>query len=112
MLEPVYNQDADSALRVKCLKVLFLLDQTQYECDHLEEAGKAKGAGGGCTTAKVQMNVERSIEENKRAAAIVRGMMVEGVGSGGLSPAEPQKIEAESVLNELSRPSEHEQLRR
>jgi hypothetical protein len=42
MLEPFYNQDADSALRVKCLKVLFLLDQTQYERDHPEQAGKSR----------------------------------------------------------------------
>src|SRR5215217_523553 len=43
LLEPFSNPDADRALLVKCARVLMLLDQTQYERDHAEEVGKAKG---------------------------------------------------------------------
>lgn len=54
---PFYSRDADPALLVKCFRVLFLLDQTQYERDHAEEAGKAKG-GGSATAVSVQANVQ------------------------------------------------------
>ncbi|MGH7172775.1 MAG: hypothetical protein ACRELF_07000 [Gemmataceae bacterium] len=42
LLEPFYDPDADCALLVKCFRVLFLLDQTQYERDHPEVAGKGR----------------------------------------------------------------------
>jgi len=54
--------------------VLFLLDQTQYERDQLEEAGKAKG-GGSATAVSVQANAQ--------AAATVREM----IESGALPPS-------------------------
>jgi hypothetical protein len=36
LLEPIYDPDADPMLLVKCVRVLLLLDQTQYERDHPE----------------------------------------------------------------------------
>src|SRR5207248_573728 len=70
LLEPFFSQDVildrhgnqvkvppDCALLVKCFRVLFLLDQTQYERDRAEEAGKAKG-GGGAVAVSVQANVQ------------------------------------------------------
>src|SRR5438270_6182508 len=43
LIAPFYDPAADPALLVKCFRVLFLLDQTQYERDHRKEGGKAKG---------------------------------------------------------------------
>ena len=40
LLRPFYDPDADPALLVKCARVLLQADQTQYERDCLEEAGK------------------------------------------------------------------------
>jgi hypothetical protein len=42
LLEPFYDPDADRALLVRCFRVLLLLDQTQYERDHPEQAGKGR----------------------------------------------------------------------
>jgi hypothetical protein len=42
LLAPFYNRDADSALLVKCSRVLLLLDQLQYELDHPEQARKGR----------------------------------------------------------------------
>ena len=39
LLAPFYDSDADRALLVKCFKVLFLADQTQYERDCVEQKG-------------------------------------------------------------------------
>jgi hypothetical protein len=41
---PVYDPDADPMLLVKCVRVLLLLDQTQYERDHPEQAGTGRRA--------------------------------------------------------------------
>src|SRR5262249_53670168 len=66
LIAPFYNPEADPALLVKCARVLLLLDQTQYERDRAEEAGKAKG-GGSATGVRVR--------ENAEAADIVREMI-------------------------------------
>jgi hypothetical protein len=42
LIEPFYDPGADPALLVKCARVLLLLDQTQYERDHPERAGKGR----------------------------------------------------------------------
>jgi hypothetical protein len=39
---PAYDPDADPMLIVKCVRVLLLLDQLQYDLDQLEEAGKGR----------------------------------------------------------------------
>jgi hypothetical protein len=66
LLEPFYDPDADPALIVKCARVLLQADQTQYERDRAEEAGKAKG-GGSATAVSVQANIQ--------AAALIREMI-------------------------------------
>jgi hypothetical protein len=62
---PFYDSEADSALLVKCARVLLLLDR-------LEEAGKAKG--GGAVAVSVQANVE--------AAAFLNEMIERGDATG------------------------------
>ena len=42
LIAPVYDPDTDPMLIVKCARVLLLLDQTQYERDHPEQAGKGR----------------------------------------------------------------------
>ncbi len=42
LLEPFHDPDADPMLRVKCARVLLLLDQTQYQRDHPEQASKGR----------------------------------------------------------------------
>jgi hypothetical protein len=39
---PFHDRDADPALRIRCFEVLLLLDQTQYERDHPEQASKGR----------------------------------------------------------------------
>jgi hypothetical protein len=65
LIAPFYDPDADPALLVKCARVLLLLDQTQYERDHAEEAGKAKGGGA----------VAVSVQANVRAVALLNEML-------------------------------------
>ena len=47
LLVPFFEEGTDPGLRVRLAKLLLLLDQTQYERDRAEEAGKAMGGGGG-----------------------------------------------------------------
>src|SRR5262245_5377970 len=42
LIAPFYDPEADAAMLVKCARVLLLLDQTQYERDHPERAGKCR----------------------------------------------------------------------
>jgi hypothetical protein len=45
LIAPVYDPDADPMLLVRCFKVLFLADQTQYERDRAEQKGIDHGEG-------------------------------------------------------------------
>jgi hypothetical protein len=69
LLAAFFEEGQDPMLRVRLARLLLLLDQTQWERDHPEKAGKAKG-GGGAVAVSVQANIE--------AAAVVRGMIERG----------------------------------
>jgi hypothetical protein len=42
LIAAVLDQDADPAMLVQCTSLLLLLDQTQYDIDHPEQAGKGR----------------------------------------------------------------------
>jgi len=42
LLVAFFGRDADPGLRVRLARLLLLLDQTQYERDHPEQAGKGR----------------------------------------------------------------------
>ena len=84
LLEPFFNNitvvdEEGRALQIpaspkllnELAKTLRMLDQTQYERDHPEEATKAKGGGG---SAAVSVTVQTNIQ----AAALVREMIERG----------------------------------
>src|SRR4051794_11339167 len=42
LIAPFYDPDADPALLIRCFRVLLLLDRTQYDIDHPEQARKGR----------------------------------------------------------------------
>jgi hypothetical protein len=57
LLAAFFEEGTDPMLRVRLARLLLLLDQTQYERDHPEEAGRAKGGGGAVKGGSFVLNV-------------------------------------------------------
>jgi hypothetical protein len=56
LLAAFFEEGQDPMLKVRLARLLLLLDQTQWERDHPDEAGKAKG--GSAVAVSVQANVQ------------------------------------------------------
>lgn len=83
LVQIVMSADMPTKAKVAAFNALRMADQSQWERDNPETAGKAKGAGGA---------VNVSIQTNLAAASIVRGMIergeledAAGLGNGAMS---------------------------
>lgn len=98
MIAVVENDDESSKTRIAAFNALRLADTTQYERDHPEEAGKAKGGGLGSV----------SVQANIQAVAVIRQMVEAGeVGHIGNAISKlplPPPLEPPAV--EVPRPEE------
>ncbi len=98
MIAVVEDVEQSSKTRIAAFNALRLADTTQYERDHPEEAGKAKGGGGSV-----------SVQANIQAVAVIRQMVEAGeVGHIGavsklpLPPLEPPPLPALEAAPEES----------